>query len=406
MTIYDRFGIKTLINAAGPKTRLGGIRMAPEVLRAMEEAADSSVDMAYLQAAAGRVIAAHTGAEAGYVTSGAAAGLTLGAAACITGLDAAIIDRLPFTDGVPNEIVIPRSHRNSYDHAWRAAGARLVEVGLDDRTAGSGVRSLDPWELEAAISERTVAVAYVANRRDGPPLREIAAVAHNYGLPVLVDAAAQLPPVENLRAFIDAGADLVSFSGGKAIGGPQGTGVLCGRRDLIQAALLNHLDMDMYAAHWSPPPDLFPGVKTLHLPRHGIGRGFKVSKENVIGLLVALQRFVDGAWREDLNARQEMVRELLEAASGHGLVAPELNTVNGEPRLALRFEPTELAAQVLHRLEEGEPAIAVDPNDLAGGCLVVNPVGLDREEGRIVAARLSDVLTSLSEGMPAKRAML
>ncbi len=179
-----------------------------------------------------------TGSEAGYVTAGAAAGLLLGAAACLAGDNPAAIDRLPETDGAPNEIVIFRSHRNSYDHAWRAAGARLVEVGLDDRTAGSGVRDLDPWELGAAIGERTVALAYVANVYDRPQLSMFIDIARRHELPVLVDAAGQLPPRENLRSFVAAGADLVVFSGGKAIGGPQNTGFLCGRRALVRAAAL------------------------------------------------------------------------------------------------------------------------------------------------------------------------
>ncbi len=290
VSIYQRFGVKPLINAAGTKTRLGGAHMPPEVLEAMAEAAREAVDMAALQAAASRVIARVTGAEAGYVTSGAAAALTLGAAACITGLDPAKIDQLPNTDGLPNEILIFRSHRNSYDHGWRAAGASLVEIGMDDRTAGSGVRLLEPWEIEAAVSERTVALAYVANLRNEPPLEPLIETAHACGIPVLVDAAGRLPPEENLRYFIEAGADLVAFSGGKAIGGPQSTGILCGKKHLIQAVLLNHLDMDMDLDLWDPPEDLLPRAAFKALPHHGIGRGFKVSRENIIALLVALER--------------------------------------------------------------------------------------------------------------------
>ncbi|HKK93366.1 MAG TPA: aminotransferase class V-fold PLP-dependent enzyme, partial [Longimicrobiales bacterium] len=314
MSIYERYGVKSLINAAGTKTRLGGGSMAPEVLQAMNEASRRSVDMADLQAAASRVIARLTGAEAGYVTSGAAAALTLSAAACMTGPDPVKIDRLPHTDGMPNEIVLFRLHRNSYDHAWRASGARLVDVGVDDRVARSGVRSIEPWEIEAAIGERTIAVAYVAGAAASPPLEDFVRVAHAHDLPVLVDAAGELPPKENLRKFIATGADLVAFSGGKAIGGPQATGVLCGRKDLIQAVLLNHLDMDMDLSLWDPPEDLLPRDLLDALPRHGIGRGFKVGKEEIIGLLVALEQFAGGAWQDTLDGRREfalgIVREL------------------------------------------------------------------------------------------------
>ncbi|MFO7546420.1 MAG: aminotransferase class V-fold PLP-dependent enzyme [Trueperaceae bacterium] len=397
VSIYRLFGLTPLVNAAGTKTRLGGVPMDPEVRQAMDEAAGSSVDMAQLQAAASRVIAEATGAEAGYVTSGAAAGLTLGAAACMTGEDPALIDRLPFTDGMPNQIVIARTHRNSYDHAWRAAGARLVEAGVDDRAVGSGMRAIEPWEIEAAIGPDTVAVAYVANRRDDPPLREIVEVAHRHRLPVLVDAAAQLPPASNLRAFIDIGADLVAFSGGKAVRGPQATGILCGRRDLIRAVLLNHLDMDQLAGHWEPPSELFPDGLSAGLPRHGVGRGFKVGKENVIGLLVALQRFVAGPAPDDEARRRRIVHDVNAALSGDERVEVHENPAFGIPRLELRFAAADAAAAVLRGLEAGEPAIAVDPGRVAEGVLVVDTIGLDDDEGRIVAERLATLVSRLPE---------
>ncbi|MCC7048199.1 MAG: hypothetical protein IT562_15910, partial [Alphaproteobacteria bacterium] len=217
-SIYDRLGVRPIINACGPSTRLSGGVMRPEVAQAMAEAAQACVDIAALQAAAGRQIAAATGAEAGYVTAGAAAGLMLGAAACVTGLDPARINRLPDTAGMKNECVIARSQRNMYDHAVAQAGLHLVEVGIPDRYAGAGVRDAQAWEYEAAIGERTALVLWVADAAAEPPLAEVAKVAHAKGVPVLVDAAAQLPPVENLRRFIAEGADLVAFSGGKAIG--------------------------------------------------------------------------------------------------------------------------------------------------------------------------------------------
>jgi D-glucosaminate-6-phosphate ammonia-lyase len=153
--IREQFTRLTLINAAGPVSRLGGAPVAREVAEAMAAAATACVPMDQLQEAASGAIVAATGAEAGIVTTGASAGLTLAAAACICGLDFARMDCLPDTAGLPNEIVLARSHRNGYDHAYRVAGARLVEVGIAERT-----RDPQPWELEAAISERTVALAY------------------------------------------------------------------------------------------------------------------------------------------------------------------------------------------------------------------------------------------------------
>ena len=153
--------------------------------------------------------------------------------------------RLPDTTGMKNEVIVVRSQRNFYDHAVRAVGVRLVEVGLPDRYAGAGVRDAEAWEIADAITDQTAAVFYVADSAAQPPLAEVVTVAHAAGIPVIVDAAAQLPPQGNLRRFIEEGADLVAFSGGKAINGPQGTGILCGRRDLVMAAALQHLDLDI-----------------------------------------------------------------------------------------------------------------------------------------------------------------
>ncbi|MEX2541969.1 MAG: aminotransferase class V-fold PLP-dependent enzyme [Trueperaceae bacterium] len=391
MSIYRRYGVKPLINAAGTKTRLGGALMSPEVLQAMTDAAAEAVDMAELQAAASKVIAGITGAQAGCVTSGAAAGLTLGAAACMTGLDPAKIDRLPNNHDLPHEIIIFRSHRNSYDHAWRAAGAKLIEVGLDDRAAGSGVRTLETWEIEAAINERTVAVAYVANRRNEPNLARLSEYCHSRNLPVLVDAAGQLPPAENLQAFIDSGADLVAFSGGKAIGGPQATGILCGKKELIQAALLNSLDMDMDLELWDPPPSLLPPESIEALPRHGIGRGFKVSKENIIGLLVALERFASGEWQRELEARREIAGSIARSVDETTAISAEYSETSGHPTVSLTFSTTTEARRVYQELLRGEPGIALDPADIYDGVLIVNTATLLPEHARVIAARLEAV---------------
>jgi D-glucosaminate-6-phosphate ammonia-lyase len=256
MNVYAQFGLEPIINAAGTSTRVGGPLMHPKAIAAMAEAAWACVPLDRLQGAASSVIAEVTGAEAGYVTAGAAAGLTLSAAACLAGLEIGIIDRLPDTSGLPNEIILSREQRNGYDHALRAAGARLIEVGMNERVAGAGVRRTETWEFEAAMSDRTVAVAYFATPDSAPPLEEVAAVCRQRGVPLIVDAAGQLPPAANLRRFVAAGADLVTFSGGKGLRGPQSTGIVAGRRDLIMSIALQHLDLDEHWSTWNPPEKL------------------------------------------------------------------------------------------------------------------------------------------------------
>lgn len=220
MSIYDSLGARTIINAKGTSTRVSGALLHPEVTAAMQEAAHYCVDMAELQATASKHLADATGAEAGIVTSGAAAGLLLGTAACIAGLDPAKMARLPETTGMKNEVVMVRSQRNQYDHAVRSAGVTIVEVGLPDRIAGAGVRDAEPWEIAAAVNERTAAIFYVAHGSARPTIEEVARVANSKHVPLLVDAAAQLPPASNLRRFIAAGADLVAYSGGTRASAP------------------------------------------------------------------------------------------------------------------------------------------------------------------------------------------
>jgi len=400
MSIYDRFGVRTRINAAGLLTRLGGSLMPAEVLDAMTEAAGSFVDMAELQAAASAVIARHTGAEAGLVTAGAAAALTLGTAACLAGLDPARMDRLPETDDIPNEILMCRTHRTGYDHAIRAAGARIREVGFNDRATGAGVRDVEAWELETAITPRTVAIAYAASPGSQPPLSEVVAVGRRHALPVLVDAAAQLPPLDNLRRFTAEGAGLVAFSGGKAIRGPQGTGILCGRRDLVAAAALQQLDMDFRPETWRPPEDYLLRAALRGIPHHGIGRGFKVSKEEIVGLLVALERFVTLDHAAEQTRQEALLAAIRERLAGAPHIQARLLSAaetGRDPLVELRVDETGLgrsAFALALTLQQGDPPLHLGERRAPEGILIINPVGLREGEAAIVAARLRAVLTA------------
>jgi D-glucosaminate-6-phosphate ammonia-lyase len=397
MNIYERRGVRTLINAKGPATRLSGGIMRPEVTAAMAEAARHCVDMAELEAHASQVIAAVTGAEAGYVASGAAACLTLATAACITGLEPGRMARLPDTTGMKNEVIVVRSQRNFYDHAVRAAGIRLVEVGLPDRYAGAGVRDAEAWEIADAITDRTVAVFYVADTAARPPLAEVVKVAHAAGIPVIVDAAAQLPPQSNLRRFIELGADLVAFSGGKALNGPQGTGILAGRRELIVAAALQHLDLDIAWEQWSPPPTLIDKERLKGVPQHGIGRPCKVGKEQIIGLLTALELFVaegDAARHQRWRAMMETLANGLQGIPGAKVALHGVASTEEVPVVTLTLERSNRlsALDLVIALQDGSPAIQADPLLCDQRIVTFNPMCLQPGEGEIVAASVRRAL--------------
>ncbi|EDP60952.1 Selenocysteine synthase (seryl-tRNASer selenium transferase)-like protein [alpha proteobacterium BAL199] len=397
-SVYERLGVPTIVNAHTTATRLSGGVMRPEVADAMREATQWNVDMATLEARASELIAGHTGAEAGYVTAGAAAALLLGTAACVTGLDPARMNRLPDTNGMKNEVVVPRSHRNFYDHAVRAAGVTLVEVGLSDRYVGAGVRDTEAWEIAAAITDRTAAVLYVAGADARPPLPEVIAVAHAAGVPVLVDAAAQLPPAGNLKRFIAEGADLVCYSGGKAIGGPQASGILCGKRDLVMAAALQHLDQDIHWEQWNPPPALFDKGRIPGLPHHGIGRPAKVGKEAVVGLLTALDLFV--AEGDDVRAARwtALMQNLVDALTGirhatvtlirgrHGATAPTVHLTLDEAAAGMT------ALDLVRRLQDGEPSVHANPSRVHDGLVLFSPVALQTGDERVIAEQVRAIL--------------
>lgn len=396
MTVYGDLGVRTLINAKGPATRLSGGIMRAEVAAAMAEASQACVDIADLQAAASRTIAAATGAEAGYVASGASACLLIGAAACITGLDPGKMARLPDTTGMKNECVMVRSQRNFYDHAVRAAGLTIVEVGLPDRYAGAGVRDAEGWEIDDAITERTACVFYVADAQARPPLAEVAAIAHARGVPVLVDAAAQLPPQGNLRRFIAEGADLVAFSGGKALGGPQASGLLAGRRELVMAAALQHLDLDVFWDMWSPPPTLIDKYRLRGAPQHGIGRSCKAGKEEIVGLLTALRLFVEegdaarhARWLKDCETVAAALDGFLVTITGS-------NDTAAVPAVDITLDPERMTpAELCLRLEKGEPAVVLDPARRDQGIVTVNPMCLRPGEAQVAGEQIARVLREL-----------
>lgn len=366
--IYRRIGVRTVINGRGATTAVGGSLMAPEVLAAMAEAATAFVILDELNAAVGKTIAEVTGAEAGYVTSGSAAGMALAAAACIAGTDPEKIRRLPDSDGMRNEIIIHRSHRLAYDQMYRLGGAKLVEIGLPAGT--------EPWELERAITERTAAVAYHDSPYVGPGALEFATVvelAHAHGVPVIVDAASTLPPVDHLRRWIRWGADLVIYSGGKGIRGPQETGILAGRADLIEAARANGN------------------------PHAAMGRGMKVSKEAMVGLWVALRRFLetdhDAEFRAHLREAEIIAAGLRECPHARCEIDADWEAW---PAPIVRVFPRDggwRPEAVRDALLAGEPPVAINAEH---GGLMINTHCLLPGDAEVIAERLRAALSAAS----------
>ena len=367
--VYRALGVKPVITASGSTTAYGGSKLRPEVMQAMNDAATVMVEMDDLNRAAGKYIAQVTGAEAGFVCSGAAGGLVLQAAACIAGSDPRNMSHLPDTDGLKNEIIIHRAHHSPYDQCYRAAGARLVDIG--------NVWRCLPWELEAAITERTAAVTYLFSQflpRHPLPLGQVCEIAHAHDIPVIVDAASVIPPRANLRRFIAEGADMVVFSGGKGVRGPQGTGILCGRADLIEAAAANAS------------------------PHQFMARGMKVAKEEIVGLVRALEIFVD----EDEVAENERYRGMCRTVVDALVEVPgirvtvehdeyDYNSPTAVIKLAGDWNGPD-RNDILASMAQGDPPIFLHylcgPDELA-----VDPFNLDDEELETVIRRLREELT-------------
>jgi L-seryl-tRNA(Ser) seleniumtransferase len=373
MGIYEHLGVVPVINAAGTLTKFGGSLMLPEVIEAMVDASQSFVDLAELHLAAGRRIADVIGVEAAHVCNGAAAGIALMAAACMAGSDLERIKRLPDTAGMRNRFVVQNTNRNSYDEALRLAGGEFLEIEAD-----SGA-------LAQALGERVAAVYLTiawSNTGKSVPLPEMARIAHQAAIPVIVDAAAEVPPVENLARFVNEGADLVVFSGGKGMRGPQSSGVILGRRDLIEACRLNDN------------------------PNRAVGRQMKAGKEEIAGLVRAVELYVAKDHSAEMAQWEERVHYLLDQISrlpvrawrqmpfGIGQLVPHLAVTWDEQALGVTLQ------QVVDGLLQGRPRIAlqlVDPERdrrarPGSGQLRIHPHTLRDGEEVIVARRLVELL--------------
>jgi L-seryl-tRNA(Ser) seleniumtransferase len=289
---------------------------------------------------------------------------------------------------------------SGYDHAIVAAGATIVPAGVfNDTPEPFAVRPTDVSEIASCISEHTAAIAYAPLPGSHPPLPQVIDMAHAHGLPVIVDAAAGVPPISNLYRFIDMGADLVAISGGKGIRGPQASAILCGRKDLIGSALLQMLDLaGERFDDWNPPVELIPKEKLRGKPLHGIGRSGKVTKEAIVGLLVALESFTESEFATLYEARAAWMQVILNQLAGIEGVRAKLDT-DGEqyyPMVQVSIDAAIAsvdAIEAARRLRSEEPGIYVEDSAIEQGILYVDSLNLqDRETAELVGRRLRDAL--------------
>lgn len=372
MDIYDKIGVRKAISCRGTYTTLGGAIMDPRILDVMKEASQSHVVIKELLEKAGEYIAKLIGVEAAFITTGAAGGLLLATAAFMAGNDPAKMSRLPDTTGMKNEVIICKCQRFAFDHPVRAAGGRFVEIGH-----GTGT---DQWEIEAAINEKTAFCLWLPaqNLSAALPFETFRDIARAHGVPVLVDCAGEVPPVSNLTKYTELGADLVVISGGKGIKGPQSTGLILGKKELIEACRANS------------SPNLF------------IGRPLKVGKEEICGLVAALELYLNEISKTERDLWEKMVSHIVNQLQHIPNVKvwryfPYHHTRH-VPIVVIRLEDDlgMSTAEVFKKMEEKDPPIYAYAPDGFGyepsKGFIINPQTFLEGEERIVAERLREIL--------------
>lgn len=376
MASYQSLGVRRVVNAAGNASKLGGACMSPQVLRAMADAAAWYVDMEELHQRAGEYIAGVTGAEAGLVTSGASGGLLLATAACVARGDRAVLAQLPAA-AAGHEAIIQVGQLTGYEHAARTVGVSLVEVGQPDGAL--------PEDIEAAINADTVAILFAIGETVDPrgevPLEKVVEIGRRRGVPVILDASVANHPFQRLRQFAALGVDLVATSGGKHIFGPPGTGFLFGKSALMDLCRL------------------------MASPANGIGRPLKIGKEEIVGLVTALERYLDGDAEAEHRVWESRVRHMAEALAGLHHTTLTCTTADEVdrpvPRVRLRVDEEALgttAAEIVERLRRAEPSVRVQPFGLHEGTLILNPVCLLEGDEELVVQALRHVWRHLKGG--------
>jgi len=363
---YEELGVKTVINCQGTMTVLGGSILRPELEAVMAQAGRHFVPIADLELAAGKRIAEMLKLPEGYtalVTSGAAAAMQSGLAGILTGNDERFIKQIPDLTGMKSEVVIQKSHRNPFDHQLRTTGVKLIVVETRD-------------DVRQAINERTAMMHFTnfANAAGQIKVDEWVKLGKEYRIPCMNDAAADTPPVSHLWDYANMGYDLVTFSGGKAMRGPQCAGLLIGRKDFVANALLNN----------SPHEDT-------------LGRSQKVGKEEIVGMVKALDLYLnedrEALWKE-WQVQLEYVSRQVQRVAGvtTSFFVPDI--ANHVPHMAITWDSGRLAltpAEVSRRLRDSSPSIVMAAGEERPG-LVMNSFMLQPGENRIVAERLTRIL--------------
>ncbi len=368
--VYTRIGVRPFINLTGTLTINGGALMLPEARDACHQAADYAVDIDELMEKAGARIAELIGCEGAIVTSGAAAALSHATAACIAGTDPELMQQLPDLTGLRDEVIMPRESRNVYDHAFRSWGTRVIEVDTVEA-------------FHAALGPRTAMVAVLGTGEARGPLRleAIVAATRTMGVPVIVDAAAELP--RRPDPYLTRGADLVAYSGGKTMRGPQCAGLLLGRKDLVWAAFMNGA------------------------PHHAVGRMMKVGKEEIMGMLAAVEVLMSRGVDEDFRRWKTWLHEI----SGAVAEVPGVRTAMHEPASAspyptmvIEWDPAQVgitAGELYDHLLEGEPRIMSHAAG-DGYSFRVRPPAIRPGDQTLAGRRIAEVLRKAPKAVPKK----
>jgi len=374
MASFKKLGIKKVINAAGNNSRLGSSTISQEVLSAMEQSANVYVDMNELQTRCNKFIAQITGAEAGLITSGASGGLLLSAAACVTGTNIAFMLELP-KSAHGKEIIVQKGHRTPYDQAIRFSGVNLIEVGIPHQTY--------PEQIEFAINENTVGILFTfgetVNRSGEVSLKDVIEIAKKHKIPTIVDGSLINYPFTRIRDCITMGVDLLVTSGGKHIFGPSCTGFLCGKMDLVEACRLQAF------------------------PNYGVGRTMKIGKEEIIGLITALEIYLKKDYKKERKEWSEKIHFLVSKLSE----LPHIEAIQTEfdevdrpvPRARVFIDERNMKQniyEIVKQLKDSDPAIWVQEFSLSEGVILLNPVCLAQGEEEVIVEGFKNIWRSWS----------